>query len=145
MPAARFDHVSIPAADAEGMIAFYRSLGFAILGEDEFRGGGRPIFSIAFGDSKINVHGPDFWPRPEFTLRGPSAAPGCGDFCFVWEGGLADLRAALEAAEAAIEEGPVPRQGGRGGGQDWGVSVYVRDPDRNLLEFIVYDDGGGRA
>ena len=92
MPVARFDHVSIPAADAEGMIAFYRGLGFAILDEDEFRGGGRPIFSIAFGDSKINVHGPDFWPRPEFTLRGPSAAPGCGDFCFVWDGGLADLR-----------------------------------------------------
>ena len=39
----------------------------------------------------------------------------------------------------------MPRQGGRGGGQDWGVSVYVRDPDRNLLEFIVYDDDGGRA
>ena len=34
----------------------------------------------------------------------------------------------------------MPRQGGRSGGQDWGTSIYTRDPDRNLLEFIVYDE-----
>ena len=36
--------------------------------------------------------------------------------------------------------GPVPREGGRGGGRDMGVSIYTRDPDHNLLEFIVYED-----
>ena len=140
MPVVGFDHAAIPTADPEAMIAFYRAMSFEILDEDAWRAGERRIFSIAFGDSKINVHGPDFWPSPEFTLRGPSAVPGCGDFCFVWAGGLEALQDALAAAGAAIEEGPVPRQGGRGGGQDWGTSIYTRDPDRNLLEFIVYDE-----
>ena len=140
MPVVGFDHAAIPAGDAEAMIAFYRRLGFTILGEAEWRSGASRIFSIVFGDSKINVHGPDFWPQPEFTLRGPTAVPGCGDFCFVWAGGLEALQETLAAAGAEIEEGPVPRQGGRGGGQAQGTSIYTRDPDRNLLEFIVYDE-----
>ena len=140
MPVVGFDHASIPTADPDAMIAFYRAMGFAILHEDAWRAGERPVFSFAFGDSKINVHGPDFWPSPEFTLRGPTAVPGCGDFCFVWAGGTEALRDALAAAGAAIEEGPAPRQGGRSGGREWGTSIYTRDPDRNLLEFIVYDE-----
>jgi len=140
MSVVSFDHAAIPTTDADGMIVFYRDMGFEILGEDEWRAGKSRIFSIVFGNSKINVHGPDFWPSPDFTLRGPTAVPGCGDFCFVWAGGLTSLQEALAAAGATIEEGPVRRQGGRGGGQDWGISIYTRDPDRNLLEFIVYDE-----
>ena len=41
----------------------------------------------------------------------------------------------LDRAGARIFEGPVPRQGGR---RKSGSSVYVRDPDENLLEFIIY-------
>ena len=48
----------------------------------------------------------------------------------------------LDGAGAAIELGPVDMIGGRGGGKDAGVSVYTRDPDANLLEFIVYPDPG---
>ena len=140
MPVSRFDHVAIPTADPEAMIAFYRALGFAILHEEAWRSGERRVFSIAFGDNKINVHDPDFWRSPEFTLRGPTAVPGCGDFCFVWEGGLESLKRALAGVGAEVEEGPGPRQGGRGGGLDWGTSIYTRDPDQNLLEFIVYDE-----
>ena len=44
----------------------------------------------------------------------------------------------LGSAGAAVEEGPVERQGGRGGGRTMGTSVYTRDPDGNLLEFISY-------
>ena len=73
-----------------------------------------------------------------FTLRGPTAQPGCGDFCFVWSGALPALLDALANAGAEIEEGPVERVGGRAGGRAKGTSVYTRDPDRNLLEFIVY-------
>ena len=140
MPVVRFDHASVPTDHPEEMMAFYESMGFTILDADAFRSGERRIFSIAFGDNKINVHGPDFWPSEDFTLRGPTAKPGCGDLCFVWDGGLEDLQAALEATGAPIEEGPVPREGGRGGGRDWGVSIYTRDPDQNLLEFIVYEE-----
>ncbi len=60
-----------------------------------------------------------------------SASPGSPDA----------LRAMLERAGAAIEEGPVERAGGRGGGRDAGTSLYTRDPDGNVLEFIVYDEG----
>lgn len=135
-----FDHAAIPAQKTEEMLAFYKRLGFAIVDEEAWRTGKRPLFAIQFGDNKINVHPPELWQRPEFTLRGPAARPGCGDFCFVWEGPVAGLQRMLEAAGAPIELGPVPREGGRGGGKALGSSVYTRDPDGNLLEFIVYGD-----
>lgn len=138
MSVAGFDHAAIPTERPEEMLAFYKALGFSILGEEQFRAEGRPFFSIVFGPNKINVHAPGLWQNPEFTLRGPTALPGCGDFCFVWDGTVEDLVATLERAGAPIEVGPVPRDGGRGGGTQQGTSHYTRDPDNNLLEFIVY-------
>ena len=44
----------------------------------------------------------------------------------------------MQRAGAPIEEGPVERIGGRDGGRAKGTSIYTRDPDHNLLEFIVY-------
>ena len=70
-----------------------------------------------------------------------SAQPGCGDFCFVWSGSLDELRRMLRDAGAPVEEGPVERVGGRDAGRAKGTSLYTRDPDRNLLEFIVYEPG----
>jgi hypothetical protein len=64
--------------------------------------------------------------------------PGCGDFCFVWDGSIEEARSMLQAAGAEIVEGPVAREGGRSGGTAAGTSLYTRDPDQNLLEFIVY-------
>ena len=138
MPVASFDHASIPIGDPERMIEFYRRLGFGVAGEQEWRDGKSPIFAFTFGDSKINCHGPELWQRESFTLRGPTAQPGCGDFCFVWDGDLDSLEQTLRDAGAKVEEGPVQRQGGRDGGTAVGTSIYTRDPDRNLLEFIVY-------
>ena len=138
MSVAGFDHVAIPVEKTEEVIAFYKRLGFTIVDEDRWRAGARPLFAIQVGEQKINVHPPELWARPEFTLRGPAARPGCGDFCFVWDGDLAGLQATLEAAGAPVEVGPVPREGGRGGGRTVGTSMYTRDPDGNLLEFIVY-------
>ncbi|HXG51409.1 MAG TPA: VOC family protein [candidate division Zixibacteria bacterium] len=128
-----FDHVAIPIQNVEEMLAFYRALGFAVNG----RG---PRYSVHFGDQKINFHGPEVWQGGRFTLRGPTARPGCGDFCFVWDGGVQSLREMLSRAGARIIEGPVERMGGRGGGAQKGTSFYVRDPDANLLEFIVYPE-----
>ncbi len=59
--------------------------------------------------------------------------PPCGDLCFVWDGSAEALAALLDRAGADVVEGPVERQGGR---RAAGSSVYVRDPDGNLLEFI---------
>jgi len=144
MPVTGFDHAALPTADSERFLAFYKALGFGIDGEDAWRAGTMPIFSITFGDNKINVHTEELFARskdiPGF-LRGPTAEPGCGDFCFVWEGGIDALVALLDEQGVEAIEGPVPRIGGRGAGTGQGISVYTRDPDDNLLEFISYDAG----
>lgn len=125
-----FDHVAIPIQNVEAMVAFYRSLGLQV------NQSGQRI-SVHFGDQKINFHTPATWQRETFTLRAPAAKPPCGDWCWVWDGSPASLTAMLDRAGAKIIEGPAPRDGGRGGGTV-GQSVYVRDPDGNLLEFIIY-------
>ena len=53
----------------------------------------------------------------------------------MWEGSAESLKDLLDRAAAKIETGPVPREGGR---RKTGSSVYVRDPDGNLLEFMIY-------
>ena len=136
MPVTGFDHIALPTANAEAFLAFYKSIGFTSTEEDEWRAGRYPIFSLAFGNNKINVHPEGFLAN----LRGPTAVPGCGDLCFVWEGGLASVLAMLDQAGIAIISGPVDRIGGRSGGTGVSVSVYVRDPDDNLVEFMCYDE-----
>ena len=137
MSVAGFDHVALPTANAERLVAFYRALGFGTEGEEGWRAGERRTFAITFGDNKINVHPEDMVSlrgAPEY-LRGPTAEPGCGDLCFVWEGSQESLQTLLRDARAEEIEGPVARDGGR---RAHGSSLYVRDPDGNLLEFITY-------
>lgn len=131
MPIKSFDHVAIPIQNTEAMLSFYRALGFGI----QDRG---TAYSVFFGDNKINFHIPERWQTGKVALRGPTAVPGCGDFCFVWEGSLESLKETLDKAGAAIIAGPVQRQGGRNNGSATGTSFYFRDPDSNLLEFMIY-------
>ncbi|HEX2036038.1 MAG TPA: VOC family protein [Chloroflexota bacterium] len=133
-----FDHVAIPCQQAVAMMEFYRALGFEVPDEREWRGVPHPRLSIVCGDQKLNLHPPEQWQDPAFTLRAPVSRPGCGDFCFVWEGSVEALLATLRDAGATVEAGPVARVGGRDRGRATGISVYTRDPDHNLLEFIVY-------
>ncbi len=135
MPVAGFDHVALPTADADRFIEFYKKLGFAIIDEDEWRRGEARIFAIQIGGSKINVHPQGL----NANLRGVTATPGCGDLCFVWDGAVDEVLKMLSDAGVEVIQGPVPRKGGRDGGQGVGTSVYVWDPDRNLLEFMVYE------
>lgn len=136
MPIAAFDHVALPTRRPEEIIRFYGRLGFRVPDPEEWRRSELPFFAVHFGAQKINFHAPALWQSPDFTLRGPAAAPGCGDLCFVWEGGADALRELLESAGAKVVAGPVELRGARGHGR----SVYVRDPDENLLEFIVYPE-----
>lgn len=135
MPTVGIDHIAMPTANAERLIAFYKRLGFPINNEEEWRAGKVPAFSIQVGEAaKINVH-------PEghtAQLRGPTATPGCADICFVWEGTAEECRQMLEAAGVTIIRGPVPRAGGRGRGKTPSLSLYARDPDENLLEWMTY-------
>ncbi len=98
MSVVAFDHVAIPTAKPEEMLRFYRALGFSAPTPEEWQAQNFPFFSIQFGENKINVHAPELWQNRAFTLRGPTAQPGCGDFCFVWSGTLSDLRGALKRA-----------------------------------------------
>ena len=136
MPISTFDHVALPTEHAEAMIGFYGRLGFEVPDIEKWRSSEQVFFSVRFGEQKINFHAPPLWRNPDFDLRGPSARPGCGDLCFVWEGGSAALSELLVDAGAEIISGPRELRGARG----MGTSVYVRDPDANLLEFIVYGE-----
>jgi len=128
-----FDHVAVPMEKTEQMTAFYTRLGCRVVEQSAGR-----IVAVIFGDNKINFHTPDLWQSSQFTLRGPNAMPGCGDFCFVWQGTQEELDNTLREAGAVVEEGPVNRTGGMNGGSTQGISTYTRDPDSNLLEFIIY-------
>ena len=130
-PIRSFDHVAVPMQNTDEMVRFYRALGFEVME-------GERICSVHFGDCKINFHRPATWQDESFTLRAPAAEPPCGDFCFVWDGTQSALLNALERAGAQVIVGPVDRTGGRNGGTANGISHYIRDPDDNLLEFIVY-------
>ena len=134
MATVSIDHIAMPTENAERLIAFYKKLGFKINDEDEWRAGSARIFSIQIGDSKINVH-------PEgvvANLRGPTAVPGCTDICFVWDGTVEECQKMLADAGVEVIAGPGPRKGARGGGGHPSLSLYARDPDQNLLEWMIY-------
>lgn len=122
-----YDHLVLTVADIEATCAFYervqgmRRVAF---------GAGR--VALQFGRQKINLHqaGREFEPK---ALR---PTPGSADLCFLAALPLDSVLAHLAAAGVAIEEGPVVRNGALGPIR----SVYLRDPDGNLLEIAV-DEG----
>jgi catechol 2,3-dioxygenase-like lactoylglutathione lyase family enzyme len=124
-----FDHVALPMRHTEAMVAFYRSLGLAVA-ENSF------LVQVHLGDQMINFHRPEIW-QGDFSLRAPAAVPACGDLCLVWHGSEEALAVLLDKAGIGIVEGPVEREGGR---RTKAISVYVRDPDGNLLEFMTYPE-----
>ena len=134
MPTVGIDHIAMPTANAERLIQFYKKLGFKINDEAEWRAGSANILSFQIGDSKINVH-PEGYTA---SLRGPTAVPGCTDICFVWDGTVAECQKMLSDLGVEVIRGPGPRKGARQGGILPAVSLYARDPDDNLLEWMIY-------
>ena len=132
MSTVSIDHIAMPTSNAERLIAFYKRLGFTINDEDEWRAGDANAFSIQVGSSKINVH-PEGYTA---SLRGPTAVPGCGDICFVWDGTADECKEMLQKAGVEIISGPGPRRGALK--HKNAVSLYARDPDENLLEWMIY-------
>lgn len=123
------DHVSLPMQHTDAMVAFYRSLGLIVAEHPH-------VVSVYVGNQMVNLHRPETWQKKGFTLRAPAATPPCGDLCLVWDGSAESLHALLDEVGAEIIEGPVAREGGR---QAAATSVYVQDPDGNLVEFMIYD------
>ena len=123
----RLDHCVIAVSDWERSNAFYRDVvGAEILDV----GGGR--FAYRVGDTQLNVHGPGV-DVGSLVARLP-VQPGNSDLCFVWAGPIEDAIAQLERRGVDVESGPIDTFGAGGRG----VSVYFRDPDGSLLEFISY-------
>ena len=121
----RLDHLVLTVADVEATVDFYtRVLGMRA---ETFDGGRR---ALVFGRQKINLH----QVGREFSPRAARATAGSADFCLVTETPLEQVQAELAAAGVRIEVGPVPKVGALGPMQ----SVYVRDPDANLVEIAVY-------
>lgn len=121
----RLDHFVLTVASIERTCAFYeRVLGMACV----TFGNGRK--ALAFGQQKINLHevGKEFEPK----AHRPTA--GSADFCLITDTPLAEVIAHLQRQQVVIEEGPVARTGAIGPIQ----SVYIRDPDNNLVEIANY-------
>ena len=114
------DHVVLTVADIDETVRFYERLGMR---RKEF-GDGR--MALHFGDQKLNLHAAG----AEFAPYAQRPTPGSGDLCFLIDGRLSDLEAELTAAGVPIELGPVDRTGAQGPIR----SIYLRDPDGNLLE-----------
>jgi catechol 2,3-dioxygenase-like lactoylglutathione lyase family enzyme len=119
------DHIVIAVTDWERSNAFY---GDVIGAEVVARGAG---FAYRLGAQQLNVHGPGLDPQPVARER---VRPGNSDLCFVWDGPIDGAVEHLRAHGIEIEQGPVPRNGARGPG----TSVYFRDPDGSLMEFMSY-------
>ena len=90
-------------------------------------------FAYRFGDKQLNCHGPGV--QPAEVARLP-VQPGNSDLCFEWDGPIEDAIAHLKAKGIAVERGPMQRNGAKGPG----TSVYFRDPDGSLMEFMSYRD-----
>ena len=123
----RLDHCVIHVSERSRSNAFYRDvLGAELVGEPD------GVAMYRFGGQQLNVHGPDSTAQP--LARHP-VGPGNSDLCFVWDGRIEDAVRHLGSNQIEVIEGPVERQGANGTGS----SVYFRDPDGSLLEFISYD------
>lgn len=123
----KIDHLVITVSDLTKTRQFYCDL----LGMSyEAFGEGR--HALHFGAQKINLHiqGKELEPKADVAL------PGTADLCFEISTSLEDAREKLVDAGVDILEGPVRRTGASGPI----TSIYVRDPDLNLIELSVYDN-----
>ncbi|HEY1574751.1 MAG TPA: VOC family protein [Pseudonocardiaceae bacterium] len=121
----RLDHLVLTVADIDATVEWYSN----VLGMSRVTfGEGRT--ALRFGNQKINLHlaGHEFEPRAAVATRGSA------DLCFIVDDDLDGVRAQLAANGVAVELGPVVRTGATGQLD----SVYVRDPDGNLIELSNY-------
>ncbi|MBO0783071.1 MAG: VOC family protein [Ktedonobacteraceae bacterium] len=121
------DHLVLTVADIEATCAFYtRVLGMQVV----TFGAGRK--ALQFGRQKMNLHqaGKEFEPKARLPT------PGSADLCFITQTPLEQVMAHLQTCNVPLLEGPVTRTGALGPL----LSLYLRDPDGNLLEISNYID-----
>jgi catechol 2,3-dioxygenase-like lactoylglutathione lyase family enzyme len=121
----RLDHLVLTVADIARTCEFYtRVLGMEVVRFGEGR------TALKFGRQKINLHPADAIPG----LVADRPTPGSADLCFITELPLAEVIARLDECGVPLVAGPGARAGATGTIQ----SVYIRDPDQNLIEISNY-------
>jgi catechol 2,3-dioxygenase-like lactoylglutathione lyase family enzyme len=121
----RLDHLVLTVADIDRTCAFYtRVLGMEVVHFGEGR------TALKFGQQKLNLHAQDRIPG----LVADKPTPGSADLCFITTVPLGDVMTHLEECGVPLVAGPGPRAGAIGTIQ----SVYIRDPDQNLIEISNY-------
>jgi catechol 2,3-dioxygenase-like lactoylglutathione lyase family enzyme len=120
----QIDHLVLTVANLDATIDFYTET----LGMDTVSFEGRK--ALKFGDQKINLHhrGHEFSPKAAYPT------PGSADLCFITLTPLDEVMSYLADLRVHIEEGPVERTGAVGKLR----SIYLRDPDHNLVEISNY-------
>jgi catechol 2,3-dioxygenase-like lactoylglutathione lyase family enzyme len=120
MNLSHLDHLVLTVADADATVAFYAKLGM----HRETFGDGR--LALRFGRQRINLHlvGEEVEPHAKAPLAGSA------DICLVIEGRIEKAQTELKDLGIPIELGPVDRVGAEGPIR----SLYLRDPDGNLVE-----------
>jgi catechol 2,3-dioxygenase-like lactoylglutathione lyase family enzyme len=121
----------VAVSDWDRSNTFYRDVVGAELIELD-----RGRWAYRVGRQQLNVHGPGATPQP---VAADPVRPGNSDLCLVWDGTAEEAADHLRARGVEIVDGPVERLGARGAG----TSVYFRDPDGALLEFIAYAAASG--
>ncbi len=125
----RIDHFVLTVARIDATCDFYtRVLGMQVV---RFESMGTPRVALSFGTQKINLHQADAVPDPNVL----KPTPGSADFCLITETPMDELLAHLQRVGIAVILGPTPRTGATGRM----TSVYIRDPDLNLVEIAHYD------
>jgi catechol 2,3-dioxygenase-like lactoylglutathione lyase family enzyme len=125
----RVDHIVLTTRDKDACIRFYSEvLGMKL---EKFRTPTEQRLALKFGAQKINLHE---WGK-EFTPRAHVAVPGSLDLCFISSVPLDQVIERLHRSQIKIIQGPVAKTGAKGAIR----SVYVRDPDLNLVEISVYE------
>ena len=122
------DHLVLTVADVDATARWYaRCLG--MVPEPFTVADGSTRMALTFGRQKINLH-----PAPHgYDPKADRPTPGSADLCFLVEGSLTDWAIRFAQAEVEVIEGPVRRTGATGPIE----SLYVRDPDGNLIEVSV--------
>jgi catechol 2,3-dioxygenase-like lactoylglutathione lyase family enzyme len=126
-----FDHIALTVTSLDAAVDFYTR----VLGMREASSGPGQR-AVAFADKKINLNAADGAPADAvWEPRPQHPTPGSADLCLVTPSPLEALVAHLAAVGVKIEEGPVRAEGANG----LVTSVYIRDPDGNLIEIASYD------
>ncbi len=119
------DHLVLTVADIPATLAFYTDV-LGMRAETFIPAGGSPRHALMFGAQKINLH-PASGP---FDPKAAHVTPGSADLCFLSDTPLADWQVHLAINGIPVEESPVRRTGAQGPI----LSIYLRDPDGNLIE-----------